>query len=156
MTGQVCPVVGTTNTVLPPKHPDFDMNQPGLVCPVTKAKTDHHHNLHKHPGIFETPVTEDDKLPNAAACPALSKIVSEPEQQKMDEAICPVVGAVSSVLPPNHPSTAEAKDSDVCPVTNASLAHHKNKVQPHPNLETAPKGAVCPVVGVPAKVLSSS
>lgn len=151
MTANVCPVVGTTNTVLPPKHPNFDISQPGQVCPVTKATTDHHHNLHKHPGIFNNDSASND-LSNAAACPALSKIVSLPDQQALDEAICPVVGAVSSVLPPNHPSTAEAGDNDVCPVTNARLGHHKDKVQPHPNLETAPKGAVCPVVGRAAKV----
>ncbi|EXJ59737.1 hypothetical protein A1O7_03884 [Cladophialophora yegresii CBS 114405] len=105
---QVCPVVGTTNTVLPPKHPDFDINQPGQVCPVTKATTDHHHNLSKHPGIFDS----SSDLSNADNCPALTKIVSRPEQQAMDEAICPVVGTVSSVLPPNHPSTKEAKEGD--------------------------------------------
>ena len=143
MAAQVCPVVGTTNTVLPPKHPEFDMNQPGLVCPVTKATTDHHHNLHKHPGIFES----SDDLSNAESCPALTKIVSRPEQQAMDEAICPVVGAVSSVLPPNHPSTENAKEGDVCPITNATLSHHKGKVHPHPSIENAPKGATCPVVG---------
>ncbi|KAI1619654.1 hypothetical protein EDD37DRAFT_202409 [Exophiala viscosa] len=140
---EVCPVVGTTNTVLPPQHPSFDADQPGLVCPVTKATTDHHHNLHKHPGIFDN----SSDLSNAGACPALSKIVSRPEQQKMDEAICPVVGTVSSVLPPDHPSTADAKDGDVCPVTNATLGHHKGKVHIHPSVENAPKGAICPVVG---------
>ncbi|KIX07597.1 uncharacterized protein Z518_02250 [Rhinocladiella mackenziei CBS 650.93] len=145
---QVCPVVGTTNTVLPPKHPDFDMNQPGLVCPVTKATTDHHHHLSKHPGIFGSSV---DDLANAESCPALSKIVSRPEQQAMDEAICPVVGTVSSVLPPNHPSTDDAKDGDVCPVTNATLGHHKGKVHQHPNVANAAKGAVCPVVGAAGK-----
>ncbi|EXJ85102.1 hypothetical protein A1O3_05777 [Capronia epimyces CBS 606.96] len=149
MTAEVCPVVGTTNTVLPPKHPDFDSNQPGLVCPVTKATTDHHHNLHKHPGLFDPSAAAEH--PNADSCPALSRIVSRPDQQAMDEAICPVVGAVSSVLPPNHPSTATANDGEVCPVTNATLAHHKNKVHPHPSLETAPKGAVCPVVGASAR-----
>lgn len=144
MANQVCPVVGTTNSVLPPKHPDFDINQPGLVCPVTNASTDHHHNLSKHPGIFNS---SSEDLSNAESCPALSKIVSRPEQQAMDEAICPVVGTVSSVLPPSHPSTANAKEGDVCPVTNATLAHHKNKVHQHPSLEAVAKDAVCPVVG---------
>ncbi|EXJ85863.1 hypothetical protein A1O1_06232 [Capronia coronata CBS 617.96] len=151
MATQVCPVVGTTNTVLPPQHPSFDMNQPGLVCPVTNASTDHHHNLHKHPGIFNTS-SSDERFSNAGSCPALSKLVSRPEQQAMDEAICPVVGTVSSVLPPNHPSTAGAKDTDVCPVTNATLSHHRNKVHKHPSLATVSKDAVCPVVGVHAKV----
>lgn len=147
MAAQVCPIVGTTNTVLPPKHPEFDLNQPGLVCPVTKATTDHHHNLSKHPGIFDS---SSDDLSNAESCPALTKIVSRPEQQAMDEAICPVVGTVSSVLPPNHPSTADAKEGDVCPVTNATLSHHKGKVHEHPSLASASKGAICPVVGLKA------
>jgi len=138
---EVCPVVGTTNTVLPPRHPEFDMNQPGQVCPVTKATTDHHHNLHKHPGIFPS-----EDLSNAESCPALTKIVSSSEAKTLDEAICPVVGAVTNILPPNHPSTSDSKPGDVCPVTNATLGHHQGKVHPHPNLQTAPKGAVCPVV----------
>ena len=140
---EVCPVVGTTNTVLPPKHPDFDLTKPGQTCPVTKATTDHHHNLSKHPGIFDS----SQDLSNADNCPALSKIVSRPEQKAMDEAICPVVGTVSSVLPPNHPSTENAKEGDVCPVTNAKFEHHKGKVHSHPDVTTAAKGAVCPVVG---------
>lgn len=140
---EVCPVVGTTNTILPPRHPEFDMNKPGLVCPVTNATTDHHHNLHRHPGVFNS--SED--LSNAESCPALSKIVSRPEQQALDEAICPVVGTVSSVLPPHHPSTADAKEGDVCPKTNATLSHHKGKVHQHPNVDHLSKGAVCPVVG---------
>lgn len=68
----------------------------------------------------------------------------------MDEAICPVVGTVSSVLPPNHPSTSNAKEGDVCPITNATLAHHKGKVHSHPDVSSAGKGAVCPVVGATA------
>ncbi|KEF62392.1 uncharacterized protein A1O9_00364 [Exophiala aquamarina CBS 119918] len=143
---EVCPIVGTTNTFLPPKHPDFDMNQPGLVCPVTKASTDHHHNLHKHPGVFDNA----SDLSNAEQCPALTKIVSRPEQQAMDEAICPVVGTVSSVLPPNHPPTENAKEGDVCPVTNAQLGHHKGKVHAHPSVANAAQGARCPVVGATA------
>ena len=143
---EVCPVVGTTNTVLPPNHPNFDANAPGQVCPVTKATTDHHHNLHKHPGIFDN----NSDLSNAEQCPALTKIVSRPEQQDMDEAICPVVGTVSSVLPPDHPSTANAKDGDVCPVTNAQLGHHKDKVHTHPSIANAAAGAKCPVVGATA------
>jgi hypothetical protein len=136
---QVCPVVGTTNTVLPPSHPDFDMNTPGLVCPVTKATTDHHHALHKHPGI-----TADTGL-SAEACPALKESINSPVNKKLDEGICPVVGPVSTILPPNHPPTDTGAER--CPVTNASLKHHLNKVHPHPKIENAPEGAVCPVVG---------
>ncbi len=143
---EVCPVVGTSNTILPPSHPDVDFDQDGLVCPVTKATTTHHHNLHKHPGISGA-----DPKDGAESCPALQKIVSQPEQQAMDEAICPVVGTVSSVLPPEHPSLKDKNDSDVCPVTNAKLGDHKDKIHEHPTVADAPKGAVCPVVGKSAK-----
>lgn len=141
-TKQICPVVGTTNTILPPSHPPVDLERPGQVCPVTKATTDHHHNLSKHPSI----ATADDDH-NAESCPALAKIVSRPEQQALDEAVCPVVGTVSSVLPPDHPSLADKADDDVCPVTNACLRHHRHKIHRHPKLENADPGAVCPVVG---------
>jgi hypothetical protein len=79
---QVCPIVGTTNTVLPPSHPDVDMNAPGLVCPVTKATTDHHHVLHKHPGI-----SSNTDL-GAEACPALKDSINSPKNKAMDEGIC--------------------------------------------------------------------
>lgn len=144
---QVCPVVGTTNTVLPPTHPKFDLDKPGQVCPVTNASTDHHRNLHleKHPGI---PSSESGDLNNAESCPALAKIVSRPEQQALDEAVCPVIGPVSSVLPPDHPSMSGKSDDEVCPVTKATLGHHKNKVIKHPNVEGAEtEGKVCPVTG---------
>src|SRR4051794_35979619 len=107
-TQQVCPVVGTTNTVLPPSHPDFDMNTPGLVCPVTKATTDHHGILHRHPGILA-----NTNL-SAEACPALKETIDSPKNKALDEAICPVVGPVSTVLPLNHPSIDSG--ADVCPV----------------------------------------
>lgn len=140
---QVCPVVGTTNTILPPSHPDFDMEAPGQVCPVTNASTDHHHNLSKHPSIGNSSANPSD----AASCPALKNITSEPQQEELDEAVCPVVGPVSTMLPPDHPSTADSKEGDVCPITKATLGHHKNKVHQHPSIENAAKGAVCPVVG---------
>eukprot|EP00300_Choanocystis_sp_HF-7_P036741 c52642_g1_i1.p1 GENE.c52642_g1_i1~~c52642_g1_i1.p1 ORF type:complete len:144 (+),score=7.22 c52642_g1_i1:40-471(+) len=136
---QVCPVVGTKNTILPPSHPDFDADTPGLVCPVTNATTDHHHILQKHPGL------PGDKTLNAQACPALKEEIKTEENRKLDEGICPVVGPVSTVLPPDHPAT-DGK-SDVCPVTKASLKHHTDVVHKHPKLEDAPRGAVCPVVG---------
>ena len=117
-TASVCPVVGTTNTTLPPSHPDFDMDQPGLVCPVVGASTDHHKNLSRHPGI---PAAGKQNLSDAGSCPALQNIINEPQNQSLDEAVCPVVGPVSSVLPPDHPSTANNKEGDICPVTKASL-----------------------------------
>jgi hypothetical protein len=52
------------------------------------------------------------KLPNdhpeatqadAQKCPALSKVVSQPKSQEMDDSICPVVGTATTVLPPDHP-----------------------------------------------------
>ena len=137
----VCPVVGTTNTVLPPNHPDFDESEPGLVCPVTKASTDHHQNLAKHPAV------PGAKANKAGECPALQKIVNEPAQKAMDENVCPVVGTVTSVLPPDHPSLKDAKEDDVCPKTNAKLSHHVGKIHQHPSVEAAKSGAVCPVVG---------
>jgi hypothetical protein len=142
MAAQVCPVVGTTNTVLPPSHPDFDMDAPGQVCPVTNASTDHHHNLTKHPRVPGVTGKSD-----AEACPALKNVISEPQNEALDEAVCPIVGPVSTVLPPDHPSTAASKEGDVCPVTKATLGHHKGKVHEHPSVENAAEGAVCPVVG---------
>ncbi|GAM89582.1 hypothetical protein ANO11243_076210 [Dothideomycetidae sp. 11243] len=162
----VCPVVGTTNTVLPPSHPDFDMDQPGLVCPVVGASTDHHrgHHIHKHPSI---PGSQD--INNAASCPALKEVVNEPQNQALHEAVCPVIGPVSDILPPDHPSTSGSKDGDVCPVTKATVGelaccaetvdselihgagHHKYKVHSHPAVDNASKDAVCPVVGASSK-----
>lgn len=67
------------------------------------------------------------------------------DNKALDESICPIVGPVSTVLPPDHPTP---KDGDaVCPVTKASLKSHTGKVVAHPSVEEAPKGAVCPVVG---------
>lgn len=141
---QVCPVVGTTNTILPPSHPDFDMSAPGLVCPVTNASTDHHHILSKHPGL---PSNISDK--DAKSCPALKDTINNEENKALDEGICPVVGPVSTVLPPDHPTPKDG--ADICPVTKASLKHHQGKVINHPSVEGAAEGAVCPVVGAKKK-----
>ena len=126
--------------MLPPSHPAVDLSKDGQVCPVTNAKTEHHHNLSKHPGI-------PGQTANAEECPALQKIVSRPEQKAMDEEICPVIGTATSVLPPDHPSLKDKNDTDVCPVTNAKLGDHKGKIHQHPSVDNAAKGAVCPVVG---------
>lgn len=143
----VCPVVGTTNTILPPSHPDFDANDDSLVCPVTNASNKHHSNvpLAKHPGLGSSDVSATKGFPDASACPALKDTINNDENKALDESICPIVGPVSTVLPPNHP---KPKDGDaVCPVTKASLKSHQGKVAPHPSVDDAPKGAVCPVVG---------
>ena len=120
------------------------MSKPGQVCPVVGASTDHHHNLSKHPGISGAGPQD---INNAASCPALKEVISRPENKAIDEGVCPVIGPASTVLPPDHPSTAESKEGDVCPVTKATLGHHKGKVHAHPAVENAAKGAVCPVVG---------
>lgn len=108
--------------------------------------TDHHHNLHKHPSI---PIEND--APIATECPALKSVVKAPKSQSMDDEVCPVIGPATTILPPDHPSITDgAKEGDVCPVTKATIGHHKNKVHEHPNVQSAEKGAVCPVAGVKA------
>ena len=141
---KVCPVVGTTNSTLPPSHPDVDLSKPGQACPVVGATTDHHGMLHKHPQV----AIPDGKSPgDAAACPALRRVVDEPKSREMDDEVCPVVGTATTVLPPDHPST-EGRDADAeCPVTHAKVGHHAGKVQGHPDVSGAKEGAVCPVVG---------
>ncbi|KAH7091359.1 hypothetical protein FB567DRAFT_567733 [Paraphoma chrysanthemicola] len=135
-----CPVIGTTNDVLPPNHPDVDLSKDGQVCPVVGAKTDHHHNLTSHPPVSTSSTT-------ATQCPALKTAVNEPEAKKMDDALCPVVGTATTVLPPDHPDMLKASAEDVCPVTKATVGHHLNKVVTHPAVEGAEDGAVCPVTG---------
>lgn len=139
----VCPVVGTTNSTLPPQHPDIDLSRPGQTCPVVGAKTDHHHNLHKHPAVA---IPNDRSPSDASACPALKKVVEEPKSQEMDDNICPVVGTATTVLPPNHPSTEGQGDDAECPVTKAKVGHHKAKLVGHPDISNA--HGVCPVAGV--------
>lgn len=138
-----CPVVGTTNDVLPPNHPEVDLTQDGQTCPVVGATTDHHHNLHKHPSV---PIENDST--GATECPVLKQVVNEPKSAAMDDQVCPVIGPATTVLPPDHPNPADAKEGDVCPVTKATVEHHKNKVHSHPSVQSAEKGAVCPVAGV--------
>ncbi|KAH7081435.1 hypothetical protein BKA63DRAFT_503812 [Paraphoma chrysanthemicola] len=135
-----CPVIGTTNDVLPPNHPDVDLSKDGQVCPVVGATTDHHHNLTSHPPVPTSSTT-------ATQCPVLKTAVNEPEAKKMDDALCPVVGTATTVLPPDHPDMLKASAEDVCPVTKATVGHHLNKVVTHPAVEGAEDGAVCPVTG---------
>ncbi|KAF3762013.1 hypothetical protein M406DRAFT_358175 [Cryphonectria parasitica EP155] len=145
----VCPVVGTTNSVLPPSHPDVDLSKPGQTCPVVGAKTEHHGNLHKHPSVPVPADAKNDATSSADAqkCPALKTIVDEPKSKEMDDQVCPVVGPVTTILPPHHPSTEGQPDDAVCPVTKAHMGHHKGKVAEHPDVHNAGAGAVCPVVG---------
>ncbi|KAH6615981.1 hypothetical protein B0J18DRAFT_469233 [Chaetomium sp. MPI-SDFR-AT-0129] len=139
-----CPVVGTTNTTLPPSHPDIDLSQPGQTCPVVGATTDHHGSnlLHKHPAV---PNAAD----GAAACPALSqRLATDDKSRAMDDSLCPVVGTATTVLPPDHPSTEGKGDEAVCPVTKASVGHHKKSMHAHPDVSGVAEGAVCPVAGL--------
>ncbi|KAH9887877.1 hypothetical protein F4778DRAFT_424592 [Xylariomycetidae sp. FL2044] len=145
---QVCPVVGTTNSTLPPSHPDIDLSKPGQTCPVVGAKTEHHNNLHKHPSVPADAATSTTKTVGSAdaqVCPALQGVVNEAQSKEMDDRVCPVVGPVTTVLPPDHPSTATKSDTDVCPVTKAQVGHHKDKVILHPAVEGT--AGVCPVTG---------
>ena len=143
-----CPVVGTTNTTLPPSHPDIDLDQPGQTCPVVGATTDHHQNLHQHPRV---PIPNDRSPGDASACPFVtSKLVNEPKSRAMDDEVCPVVGTATTVLPPDHPDTNAKDDDAVCPVTKAKVGHHKDKLHGHPDLRDAPEDAVCPVAGIKA------
>lgn len=142
-----CPVVGTTNTTLPPSHPDVDLSKPGQTCPIVGATTDHHHDvLHKHP---EVPIPADRSAADASACPVLTgKLVNEQKSKAMDDGVCPVVGTATTVLPPDHPSTEGKEDEAECPVTKAKVGHHKGKLVGHPDVSGAGEGAVCPVAGV--------
>ncbi|KAI0021676.1 hypothetical protein F4780DRAFT_778459 [Xylariomycetidae sp. FL0641] len=141
---QVCPVVGTTNSVLPPSHPDVDLTKSGQTCPKVGATTDHHHNLTKHPAV--APSSSSPAAGDAQACPALRGVVAEPKSRQMDDRVCPVVGPVTTVLPPDHPSVDGAKDAAAeCPVTKAKVAHHQDKVTVHPAVDSA--AGVCPVTG---------
>ncbi|CAJ2499714.1 Uu.00g025670.m01.CDS01 [Anthostomella pinea] len=146
---QVCPVVGTTNSTLPPTHPEVDLSKPGQTCPVVGAKTDHHHNLSKHPSVpsdsTASSTTKSTGSADAQACPALKSVVNQAKSKEMDDKVCPVVGPVTTVLPPDHPSTEGQADGAECPVTKAKVGHHKDKVVTHP----AVKGATgaCPVTG---------
>ncbi|ORY55938.1 uncharacterized protein BCR38DRAFT_469652 [Pseudomassariella vexata] len=150
MATAACPVVGTTNSTLPPSHPEIDLDQPGQVCPVVGAKTDHHKNLHKHPSVPLPADHPEHTHADAQKCPALSKVLSQEKSQAMDDSICPVVGTATTVLPPDHPSTANASEQDVCPVTKATVGHHKGKIIEHPAVEGAGPGATCPVTGAKA------
>ncbi|CAA9956894.1 hypothetical protein CFE70_000475 [Pyrenophora teres f. teres 0-1] len=135
-----CPVTGTTNNVLPPNHPSVDLTKDGQTCPVVNATSDHHHDLHFHP-----PVPTKDTT--ATSCPALKNTVNEPKAKEMDNVVCPIVGTATTILPPDHPDMLKANAGAVCPVTKATVDHHKDKVQTHPSVAGASEGAVCPVTG---------
>ncbi|KAK1030295.1 hypothetical protein LTR33_017118, partial [Friedmanniomyces endolithicus] len=73
----VCPVVGTSTTVLPPDHPALS-SDPEARCPVTNAKVAHHesHIIHSHPS---SPTIPDDphKRMDASMCPAVHSLTRQ-------------------------------------------------------------------------------
>jgi hypothetical protein len=90
----VCPVVGTTTTVLPPDHPEFNPNDTEARCPVTNAKVSHHNNIiHSHPSSPTIP--DDNSKRDATLCPAMKNAAAKEE---VVEATCPVVGPVSATV----------------------------------------------------------
>lgn len=139
---QVCPVVGTTNTVLPPHHPAMS-SDPEARCPVTNAKVAHHDKniIHNHPSAPAIP-NDDKEAMDASACPALK---SANTNEGLVDATCPVVGPVSAYLPPTHPKLEESESGKICPVTNATLDHHKQKVHTHPSVPKDAPAGQCPV-----------
>ncbi|EGS22398.1 uncharacterized protein CTHT_0019290 [Thermochaetoides thermophila DSM 1495] len=145
-----CPIIGTTNTTLPPSHPDIDFSQPGQRCPIVGATTDHHaHLLHKHPLV---PIPADRRPSDASACPALkNRIVNSPHAREMDDSVCPIVGTATTVLPLDHPQLEGKEEEKECPITKAKVGHHKGKVTNHPDVSQAGEGRVCPVVHVHSK-----
>jgi hypothetical protein len=135
---QVCPVVGTTTTSLPPNHPHYDVNDPEARCPITNAKVQHHGDsiIHDHSDVASA------QIQDASACPALK---NANKKGSITDATCPVVGPVSAYLPPTHPHLTEEESGKVCPVTNATLEHHKSKVHEHPSVPNDAPVAKCPV-----------
>lgn len=81
---------------------------------------------------------------DASNCPALKNANSP---TSLTHETCPVVGPVSAVLPPSHPQLNEKEAGQVCPVTNAKLEHHKDKVAVHPPVPKGEGAEECPVVG---------
>lgn len=137
----ICPVVGTTTTVLPPSHPPLS-SDPEARCPVTNAKVSHHDNvLHSHPAAAQVPIKGADAR-DATKCPALKNSSSA-----IIEATCPVVGQVSATLPPQHPDLTESDAGKACPVTNATLEHHQGKLHAHPGVSGNASAEACPVAG---------
>ncbi|ORY86198.1 hypothetical protein BCR37DRAFT_385680 [Protomyces lactucae-debilis] len=116
---------------LPKDHPSTE-NAKTDTCPVTNAKLSHHKDVvHSHPKVADG-ATEKD-------CPVLSKAA--------EDKVCPVVGTASKALPPNHPSTADAKEGEVCPVTQATASHHKDVMHDHPAVAKDASAKQCPVAG---------
>ena len=115
----VCPVVGTTTSVLPPNHPAYDHTDKEARCPVTNAKVSHHGDsiIHNHPTSPTIPQDNSNPM-DASMCPALK---NANRRESVTDATCPVVGPVSAFLPPAHPKLEEGESGKVCPVTNVRI-----------------------------------
>ncbi|KAK1817844.1 hypothetical protein LTR12_007715 [Friedmanniomyces endolithicus] len=143
------PVLGPRSQV--PRHrtcPKPDGNQNVTVTNADSsqnAKVAHHesHIIHSHPS---SPTIPDDphKRMDASMCPAVHSLT---RQNTLENEICPVVGAVSAYLPPTHPKLTEQESGKVCPVTNATLAHHEGKLHLHPSVADDAPVSKCPVAG---------
>lgn len=141
---EVCPVVGTTTTVLPPHHPAYDTTDPEARCPITNAKVGHHDtHIQNHPSSPTVPKSFNQSM-DAAQCPALK---NAEKKDDLVDALCPVVGPVSAYLPPSHPKLTEKEAGTICPVTNAKLEHHQDKVHAHPGVPEGAPVQKCPVAG---------
>lgn len=134
----------------------------GDVCPVTNAKlSDHQGVVHGHPVVSSDASAKD--------CPALSSLPSTTQQNTGRSQApatpinqCPVTGSKVNALPPDHPPTT---NGETCPVTKATITHHKGVVNEHPPvsadasakdcpvLQSAADSASCPVVGTATNTL---
>ncbi|KAK3660811.1 hypothetical protein LTR56_000569 [Elasticomyces elasticus] len=141
----VCPVVGTSTSVLPPDHPALS-SDPEARCPITNAKVAHHdrHIIHNHPSSPTIPHDDKSKSMDANLCPAVHSLT---RSNTLENEICPVVGAVSAYLPPTHPKLNEQDSGKICPVTNATLEHHEGKLHLHPSVADDAPVSKCPVAG---------
>ncbi|KAI5367643.1 hypothetical protein Slin15195_G027750 [Septoria linicola] len=147
MSAAVCPVVGTTTNVLPPHHPEIQAHSEAR-CPVTNAKVEHHDNIiHNTHSDIQEPGSDKEAM-DASQCPAMKSAANNGES--ITDALCPVVGAVNSHLPPQHPALNEKEAGAICPVTNASLEHHKTKVLQHKAVAKSADASQCPVAGAKA------
>lgn len=120
-----------------------DTSDPEARCPITNAKVSHHDIIHNHPSSPTIPNDSHQSI-DAGSCPALKNANTK---GTITDATCPVVGPVSAYLPPTHPKLVEADSGKVCPVTNATLEHHKEKVHAHPAVENDAPVQQCPVAG---------
>lgn len=154
----VCPIVGTATTSLPPNHPT---TMTGDVCPVTNAKLSDHAGVVKgHPAISSQASAKDCPVLSATSTSQSQAGLFQPATIPTDQ--CPVTGSKVNALPPDHPPTT---NGETCPVTKATISHHQGVVSEHPPvpasatakdcpvLQKASSSATCPVVGTATNTL---